>query len=52
MYEPMEIVFLTDITGHIGEWLDAEFDDEVPNEVIALLKKAYHLAANALDQRR
>ena len=24
----METIYLTDITGTIGEWLDVEFDDE------------------------
>ena len=46
----METVYLGDITGTIGEWLDAEFDDEVPNEVIKLLRKAYELAVKEYEQ--
>ena len=46
----MEIVCLTDITGTIGAWLDAYFDDEVPNEVVGLLKKAYEAATKELDK--
>lgn len=46
----METIYLTDITGTIGEWLDAEFDDEVPNEVIQLLKKAYELSAKEYER--
>ncbi len=40
----MEIIYLTDITGTIGEWLNVDFDNEVPNEVVELLKKAYELS--------
>lgn len=45
----MEIVYLTDITGHIGEWLDAEFDNEVPEEIFDLLSKTYRLASELID---
>lgn len=45
----MDAVYLTDITGTIGEWLDEEFV-EVPIEVIKLLTKAYELAVKELDK--
>lgn len=48
----METVYLTDITGYIGEWLDAEFDDEVPEEIFDLLSKAYRLASELIDAKR
>ena len=44
----MDTIYLTDITGTIGEWFDADFDVEVPNEVIELLKKAYEIAVKEL----
>jgi hypothetical protein len=44
----MNTIYLTDITGVIGEWLDMEFDNEVPYEVISLLEKAYNLAVKEL----
>lgn len=46
----MEVIYLDDITGTIGEWLDAEFDDEIPNEVIGLLKKAYELSVKEYER--
>lgn len=46
----METVYLTDITGTIGEWLDADFDDEVPSEVVELLKKVYKLSAKEFER--
>ena len=46
----METIYLTDITGTIGEWLDVEFDDEVPNEVVKLLKKAYELSVKEYER--
>ena len=46
----MGTVYLNDITGTIGEWLDADFDDEVPNEVVELLKKAYEIAAKEYER--
>ena len=42
-------IYLTDITGTIGEWLDSEFVD-VPYEVIELLTKAYEIAVNELEK--
>ena len=42
------IVYLTDITGVIGQWLDMEFDDEIPKEVIELLQKAYDTSVKEL----
>lgn len=44
------IIYLTDITGTIGEWLDVDFDIEVPNEVIELLEKAYEIAVKELKE--
>lgn len=44
----METIYLTDITGTIGEWLDTGFDNEVPNEVIELLTKVYEFAVKEL----
>ena len=46
----MDIVYLTDITGTIGEWLDTEFGDDIPDEVIRLLYKAYDIAVKELDR--
>lgn len=46
----MENIYLTDITGTIGEWLDGYFDDEVPNEVVDLLIKAYNLSEKELEK--
>jgi hypothetical protein len=43
-------IYLDDITGTIGEWLDGYFDDEVPNEIVDLLIKAYNLAAKELEK--
>lgn len=45
----MDIIYLNDITGTIGQWLDADFDNEVPNEVIELLTKAYELCVNEFE---
>lgn len=45
----MDYVFLTDITGVLGEWLSMEFDEAIPPEVIAFLEDAYALAAKALE---
>ena len=47
----METVYLTDITGHIGEWLDAEFDDEVPKEICNLLSQTYRLMSEFIDAK-
>lgn len=46
----METIYLTDITGTIGEWLDGYFDDEVPNKIVDLLIKAYNLAEKELEK--
>ena len=46
----METVYLTDITGTIGEWLDADFDSGVPNEVIELLKRVYEIAVKEFER--
>ena len=45
----MNTVYITDITGVIGEWLDMEFDDEIPNEVIDLLQETYNAAIKKLQ---
>jgi hypothetical protein len=41
--------YLDDITGTLGIWLEAETYG-VPNEVIALLQKAYDIAVKELDK--
>lgn len=46
----METIYLTDITGTIGEWLDTEFNNEVPNEIVELLEKAYKIAVKELEK--
>lgn len=46
----MRTIFLTDITGTIGEWLDGYFDDEVSNEIVDLLIRAYNLSAKELEK--
>jgi hypothetical protein len=46
----METTYLTDITGTIGEWLDLNFDNEVPSEVVELLKKAYELSIKEYER--
>lgn len=43
----MDTVYLEDITGTLGEWLEADTSD-VPSEVIKLLAKAYELATKEL----
>lgn len=45
----MGSIYLTDITGTLGEWLDSAFEDDVPNAVIDLLSKAYNLAVEELN---
>lgn len=47
----METIYLTDITGTIGEWLDGEFDDEMPDEVVDLLEQAYALAVGSIEAK-
>lgn len=46
----MDTVYLTDITGTLGEWLDAEFDSEVPVRVIRLLQEAYKVAVSEKEE--
>ena len=46
----MDVVYLNDITGTIGEWLDRWFDDEVPNDVIKLLEEAYRTAVKEYEK--
>lgn len=46
----MDTIYLDDITGTIGEWLDADFDNEVPQEVVDLLKRAYEIAVKEFDK--
>ena len=43
----MDVIYLTDITGTLGVWLEAETCD-VPSEVIELLRKAYEIAVKEL----
>ena len=45
----MGSIYLTDITGTLGEWLDSTFEDDVPKAVIDLLSKAYNLAVKELN---
>ena len=44
----MNTIYLTDITAVIGDWLDLEFDDEIPKEVIKLLEEVYNIAVEKL----
>ena len=44
-----EVIYLTDITGVIGEWLGSEFDSEVPKEVINLLRMAYEMSVTEYE---
>lgn len=46
----MDIIYLDDITGTIGQWLDEGFDEEVPTEVIRLLQEVYKLSAQELGR--
>ena len=49
MDNDLDIVYLTDISGTIGQWLDMEFDDEVPYEIIELLEKVYSLTVKQIS---
>lgn len=42
-----EILYLDDVTGTIGEWLEMDTSD-IPMEAIKYLKLAYKLCAEAL----
>lgn len=44
--ENVDTVYVEEITGTIGEWLDKEILD-APQEVVDLLQKAYCLCVNA-----
>lgn len=44
----MDIIYLDDITGTIGQWLNEGFDEEVPVEVTRLLQEVYRLSAEEL----
>ena len=46
----MDTIYLDDITGTIGEWLDADFDNEVPQKVVDLLKRAYEIAVKEFEK--
>ena len=46
----MDTIYLDDITGTIGVWLDMEFDNEVPYEVVELLEKAYNIASKEFEK--
>lgn len=43
------VVYLNDITGTIGAWLDRDFDNEVPSEVVKLLQKAYEISVKEYE---
>ena len=43
----MDIIYLEDITGTLGYWLEADTYG-VPNEVIKLLTRAYKIASDTL----
>lgn len=47
--EPSEIVFLSDVTATLGQWLDADFDDEISDDIIAHLSNAYTLASIEIE---
>lgn len=47
----MEVVYLDDITGTLGEWISADFVEEVPQKVIELLEEAYNLAVKELCKK-
>lgn len=44
----IEAIYLDDITGTLGVWLEA-YTIGVPNEVIELLAKAYEVAIKEFD---
>ena len=44
----IEAIYLDDITGTLGIWLEA-YTIGVPNEVLDLLEKAYNIAVKTLD---
>lgn len=44
----MDFIYLRDITGTLGLWLDA-YTVGVPDEVIDLLEKAYQIAVKELE---
>lgn len=46
-----EIVYLTDITGTIGQWLESEFDDIIPQCIISGLRKVYKDAVTSLNYK-
>lgn len=46
----MDIIYLDDITGTLGVWLDAETYG-VPNEVLDLLEKAYEIAIKEFEKQ-
>lgn len=44
-----DILFLDDITGTLGGWLDLEFDDDIPHDAIKHLFTAYKICADKLS---
>ena len=44
----VEAIYLDDITGTLGLWIEA-YTIGVPNEVPELLEKAYEIAVQELD---
>lgn len=43
-----EALFLEDVTGTLGEWLEKDTSD-IPSEAVKLIQKAYSLCAKALE---
>lgn len=42
------IVYIEDITGTLGNWLDDNLDKDIPQNVIDAINNAYVLATNCL----
>lgn len=47
----MDTVFLDDITGTIGEWMDNGFDEEVPRSAIDMLTNAYKICRGEYEKK-
>lgn len=47
----MDTVFLDDITGTIGEWMDNGFDEEVPQSAIDMLTNAYKICRDEYGKK-
>lgn len=48
-YAESGVVYLDDITGTIGEWLDGDLRD-IPSEAVQYLQKAYEICANEFEK--